>query len=382
MTRNNIGASLKSGAITVVAAAAVALLNGCSGECIDKFDCQKYVTADDAGHLTQYTCVDNKCVQGDSGGHEPDAGSTGGGSGGGSAMGGGSGGGGGMGGGSGGGGSATGGGSGGGTSTGGGSATGGGSSTGGGSATGGGSSSGPDFSGTYVTSLSGGQEVPSVTTNKAGSGTFTLANPDGGSYSLTYNVMHNLSNATGATLNQAFGGLNGASALTLPGGGASPITGSADVSNAVAADIANGHAYVNVASNMSMTGELRGQILKPGQVLWIAFLNGNAEIPSVVTGDTGGFGVIVDTDAGMCTYEGSWPGVTGTMSHIHQGGFSEPSGAVVQNLPLNASGNGADGGFPITAGGFPNTGDGGFYVNVHTSADVGGHIRGPLNPTP
>lgn len=43
---------------------------GCSPECVDKYDCTNL------GKPATYTCVSNKCVPGDSGGHLCDGGTA------------------------------------------------------------------------------------------------------------------------------------------------------------------------------------------------------------------------------------------------------------------------------------------------------------------
>ena len=91
----------------------------------------------------------------------------------------------------------------------------------------------------------------------------------------------------------------------------------------------------------------------------------------------GTFGAIVNPDSGVVTYEGSWRDTPATQADIHNGGLLD-NGSVAQVLTLTSTG--AAGSFAI--GAFPNGGDGGFYVNVHTTASSNGEIRGQLTTKP
>ena len=231
------------------------------------------------------------------------------------------------------------------------------------------------FAGTYVAALSGNQENPPVATTASGSGTFTLSDPDGGSYSLTWSVMHDAALPQMAHIHAGWATQNGGVLQDL-GAAASPITGSAAVSNSIAQSIATGATYVNVHTTAHPTGELRGQILKQNQLLWTAVLSGAEAQPPVVGADAGSFAVIIDPATATATYQGFWANTAATDAGIYQGG-PLANGALVQ--PLNLTPGGAAGSFPIAGLGI---GDGGFYVSVQTAANPSGEIRGQLTPKP
>lgn len=352
------------------ALAAVAVLGvlaaGCAAECVDKYDCKKFETDG-----VQYTCNNNRCEVGNPGGNAGGmntAGGTAGGSTAGGSTAGGS-----MAGGSTAGGSTAGGATAGGATAGG--ATAGGATAGGataGGATAGGATAGgsPTFSGTYVAALSGNQQNPQVVTLASGSGTFTLSDPDGGAYSLTWSIEHDAGVAMGLHIHDGWATQNGGIAVDLM-----TESGSTAVSNATAQNLATGRTYVNVHTAAFMSGEIRGQILKPGQFIWTAFLSGAEVVPTpVLLVDAGTLGVIIDPAAGTATYEGFWPNTPGIDAGAYQGG---PGATGPLVAPINP--DGAPGTIPIAGLGI---GDGGFYVQVHTAAHPDGEIRGQLTPKP
>jgi CHRD domain len=109
--------------------------------------------------------------------------------------------------------------------------------------------------------LSSSQEVPPNTGAGAGKMTGTL---DTATKTLTYNITYTgLSGpATAAHIHgPAAVGVNAAVMLPFKTP-ASPITGTATVTDAVAQAILSGNAYVNVHTGANPGGEIRGQITK------------------------------------------------------------------------------------------------------------------------
>jgi hypothetical protein len=66
--------TLKVFIIGAFAAFGTLVLQGCNPECVDKYDCTGKGAVQADGGRELYTCVDSKCVAGDSGGIAPDAG--------------------------------------------------------------------------------------------------------------------------------------------------------------------------------------------------------------------------------------------------------------------------------------------------------------------
>lgn len=114
---------------------------------------------------------------------------------------------------------------------------------------------------TYKGTLSGGAEVPPVTTKGAGSGTVSF---DPATKKVTYNVTYTgLSGpATAAHIHcGAAAGANAGVAVKFDNP-ASPITGSATLTDPQVADLTSGKCYFNVHTEANKGGEIRGQLAK------------------------------------------------------------------------------------------------------------------------
>ena len=112
---------------------------------------------------------------------------------------------------------------------------------------------------TYKATLSGGAEVPPVQSSGSGSASVSY---DPASKQVTYNVTYSGVTATAAHIH--CGAAAGANAgVSVPfANPASPITGSATLTDAQAADLTAGKCYVNIHSAANKGGELRGQLAK------------------------------------------------------------------------------------------------------------------------
>jgi hypothetical protein len=114
---------------------------------------------------------------------------------------------------------------------------------------------------TYKGTLTTGAEVPPVTGGGAGSAS---VNYDAATKQITYSVTYTgLSGpATAAHIHcGAAAGANSGVAVKFDKA-ASPITGSATLTDAQAADLTSGKCYVNVHTDANKGGELRAQLTK------------------------------------------------------------------------------------------------------------------------
>jgi CHRD domain len=108
-------------------------------------------------------------------------------------------------------------------------------------------------------------------------------------------------------------------------------------------------------------------------------LSGDQEVPAVKTSATGSGTISVGADKSV---SGSvmTTGVAGTMAHIHEGAPGKNGGVAV---PLAKNG---DNGWSVPAGAKLSDAQyeafkaGNLYVNVHSSANPGGEIRGQIKP--
>ena len=113
----------------------------------------------------------------------------------------------------------------------------------------------------YKADLNGGQEVPPVTGGGTGSAEMTY---DTTSKNLTWKVTY--SGLTGPATAAHFhgpaeAGKNAGVAVAIAGT-ASPLEGSATLTDAQAADMTSGKWYVNVHTAANKGGEIRGQVVK------------------------------------------------------------------------------------------------------------------------
>src|SRR5262249_21725166 len=118
----------------------------------------------------------------------------------------------------------------------------------------------------FLASLSGAQEVPPNASTATGSGVFVF---DPSTRTINYQLQHTVVGASAGHIHQAPPGINGMVIVpfTLVGQGAS---GSAVLTQPQADDLQIGNLYANVHSSMFGGGEIRGQILRPGQLLFVA----------------------------------------------------------------------------------------------------------------
>lgn len=146
--------------------------------------------------------------------------------------------------------------------------------------------------------------------------------------------------------------------------------------------------YINIHSTGIPSGELRGQLLPSGSVLYRTNLSGRAELPPnrsdglgtailEVRGDTIAF------SGGFAELGSDLMPIAGSAAHIHAGGI-DTNGPVL--LPLQIlPGSGVQGRFATLSAVAPpgllspaRLDSAGLYVNVHTTAFAGGELRGQI----
>lgn len=85
-------------------------------------------------------------------------------------------------------------------------------------------------------------------------------------------------------------------------------------------DLDYGRWYVNVGSPRLPTGEIRGQLLRPGEVLFVARLGGDGASRQVNTTGYGSLGVILGVDRDRVRYDGLVTDVSPTGVTLQDGG--------------------------------------------------------------
>ncbi|HZU84992.1 MAG TPA: CHRD domain-containing protein [Polyangiaceae bacterium] len=226
----------------------------------------------------------------------------------------------------------------------------------------------------FVAYPTGQQQVPSVNSAYTAHAGFILS-PDMGT--LIYHV------ATGATptdvrLHRAIAGVVGPVAYDLPVG-SSPIDGSVAIGgtagNSDPSDLENGHFYLNIVTQQNPAGELRGQLIRPGERLFSGVLAGANEVPPVPSQATGGAQLILGPDQSSVRYETLVSGIIPNAVELAAAPAGH-NGPLVLQLTLNKTG--ALGTAMMMSPDVQTLLAGGIYANVKTPSYPSGELRAQL----
>jgi hypothetical protein len=224
----------------------------------------------------------------------------------------------------------------------------------------------------FVATLSGAEEGPGVATSATGTATFVL---NAARTELRFQLRHNVANATMGHLHTGWPGENGPIAVGfMPFG--QDVSGTLALTPTQAADLEAGHLYANVHSTMYGGGEIRGQVLRPGETIFVATLSGSQETPPVTTTASGLASLILNATKTSVHFHATTSGLVPTMDHIHKG-MARVMGPVVYPLPTAAT---IDGNQAITPADVTDLEMGLWYINFHTETNQAGEIRGQLLP--
>jgi hypothetical protein len=140
--------------------------------------------------------------------------------------------------------------------------------------------------------------------------------------------------------------------------------------------------YINVHTTLNSGGEIRGQVYNRTDYHFWTIMSGAFEVPNPVVSNAIGLSSIVLSRTGTrLDYKIVVNGLSGpiTGAHIHRGSSVE-AGPVAYNLAIN--GNILTGSISNVSSGFVDSLAAGLtYVNIHTTANPTGEIRGQLGFT-
>lgn len=235
--------------------------------------------------------------------------------------------------------------------------------------------------------INGANEVPAVSTTATGLGFFMLQKHEG---KLSINVVVNgLSGPiTGAHLHKAVAGQNGAVVQDLtPFVSGNRISGDVDPSNYLTA-LKGDSLYINIHTAANTAGEIRGQLeLEPYLHFDAALDTAQETTPVTGTGMEMGNAVMrMNRTFDTLWYNAQVTNLTGaiTGAHFHLGGAGT-SGSVVVGIPsADINGNVIAGmvtGNNLTDSFVRHMLTGSIYLNIHTSANPNGEIRGQVYRT-
>lgn len=227
----------------------------------------------------------------------------------------------------------------------------------------------------WVANLTGPQMVPPVTSTATGQAAFVL------SADQTILRYHLTTTGITATVVSIARGMAGMAATQLHQ--LTPVAATMDgvvvLSPAELQELMQKHLSIIVSTAGNGNGELRGQLLMPGETLYAAVMSGSQEVPSVNPSATGAAQLVLDPSATKLSYELVWSDLTGpaTAAHIHTGAVGV-NGPVLYPLTLNPTGSGAAGTLTLTPSDLIALNGGQLYVNAHTAANPAGELRGQI----
>jgi hypothetical protein len=226
----------------------------------------------------------------------------------------------------------------------------------------------------FVAAPSGAQQLPPVMSMFHGHASFVLS-PDQGT--ILYHVVTDAT-PTDVRLHRAIGAVNGPVAYPL-GPVGQTIDATVQIGANDSADLIGGRFYLNIVTADQPAGELRGQVIRPGETLFTGVLSGQNEVPPVASQATGGTQFVLSAAQDSLRYEAIVNGVL-------------PTGAEVDNAPAKSNGptlgqlmlapEGALGNMPMPARATPQFFGGATYVNIRTLSYASGELRAQLVAAP
>ena len=239
----------------------------------------------------------------------------------------------------------------------------------------------------FNSNLDGDQENPPVITNAMGTSSLTLT--DAG---LEFSVTVEGLTFTAAHFHNGAVGVNGGVVRTITddfvGNTATGLWTSTDaepLTPELIAELLAGNIYFNIHNAANPGGEIRGQVFQSTETGFTAFtanLTGDQENPGVTTSATG-TGSFTLTDAGL-EFSVTVEGLTFTAAHFHNGAIGV-DGGVVRPITDDFTGNTASGIWtstdpdPLTPELIADLLAGNLYLNIHTTVNPGGELRGQVN---
>ena len=247
-----------------------------------------------------------------------------------------------------------------------------------------------------LAALDGASEVPAVVTAATGSGWIVISADES---TISYHIEYSgLSGAVVAShIHTGAPGVSGGVIFPLTPS-ASPMDGALTAADftpygsvttfaEALAGLRNGEAYFNLHTAANPGGEIRGNLVTTAEARE-ATLDGDQEVPAVVTGGSGTGFVVFSADDSTIWYRVDYTGLSGAVvvAHIHTGVVGVSGGVI---LPLTAGPSPMLG--ALTASDFLAAGSvttyaeavtaikaGETYFNLHTAANPSGEIRGQL----
>ncbi len=237
------------------------------------------------------------------------------------------------------------------------------------------------------------QEIPAPSGAVPGKGTGSVwLNSTGTAigYSITVNGLsgplnaghfHNGATGVAAGVVKSLSFVNGTAR-----GGWSRTDASQPLTDSMITEFLNGRLYINVHTTANPGGEIRGQVHPTTSRGFYAAMDSADEVPSPVGAvpGTGTAAIGIDTN-GVIKYLATVTDLSGPLNagHFHLGAAGVAGGVVKSLTFTNNSTSGTwsptDASQPLTDALLRDLVNGLIYINVHTTANPGGEIRGQFN---
>jgi Cu/Zn superoxide dismutase len=244
----------------------------------------------------------------------------------------------------------------------------------------------------FTSTLSGAQQVPSVSSAGTGTGT-VLLNAAGDQITVNMSFTGLTSNASAAHIHgPAFAGASAGvlfdfSAVTPAATSGSIPQQTFAITPTQVTQLRSGQFYFNIHTTNFGGGEIRGQILLAPVRKFTATLDGAHEVPSVPSGATGAAIVLLSGTEEQITTTATFAnlGSNASAAHIHGPAFAGSEAGVL--FPLDGvvaalSGLIPDQTFAITSTQVTELKAGQHYFNIHSANFPDGEIRGQIGALP
>jgi hypothetical protein len=131
-------------------------------------------------------------------------------------------------------------------------------------------------------------------------------------------------------------------------------------------------------------GQPQSPTLPSGRVVLLADLSGKQEVPPIASPGTGNATAILNTATQELTWSVNYRGLSGGAVSAHIHGPSEPGKNSVAQIDIGkkALESPMRGSAKVTAQDAQQILEGKWYVNIHAARQLGGEIRGQLQPVP
>ncbi len=229
----------------------------------------------------------------------------------------------------------------------------------------------------YVARLSADQVNPPTESASQGLGSFLV---DGTTRRMRFVVNVQGMPAAPTTLFIGMGpaGVDGPMALDLADPKTPPaaaLSGARSLTSTEDLDL--GRWYVDVRSDRFPAGEVRGQILRPGQQLYLARMSGEQSVPPVSSQATGTVALIVDSDRDRVIYDVALANIEATGAFLGDGAVEDGGAAL---LRLDAQGSSFRAMRMLTQDStlLASLATGSVYASAASAMFPGGEIRGPM----